>query len=249
MRKRQSGFTILELMVAITISMIAMVAASEVYVVSKSAARLQGMQSRLIEDGRFATQMIHRMLSQAGFRVNPAAAPDVNRLSLAGQALTVGFETDGVSQMICDGTVPATGSTQKLIIKKTTTALQCDAVDWIAPATSGRGNGTEVMDFQVTLGIDTGPSTPSSFGCGLDAGGTKPRDCIADTYVTALGTGQTNDQIVAVKFCLVLRTEETDRAIIKPADVNNCSGVSIANSQGDGRLYRTFSSTALLKNR
>lgn len=253
MKTRIQGFTLIEFLVAIVISLIGMLAATEAYVATRQTYRLQGMQSRLTEDGRFALSMIQRTVSQAGFRRSPIVALPADRISIAANVVTVRFDPDGGNQISCDGSVPIAGVAQTLVIQKNATKLTCAtngaaAVDWIAPAAAGAGNGTEVMDFVVFLGIDTGPVTPVNFGCGPDTG-TKPRDCIADAYSSALSVGQTDQQIVSARICLVLRTEASDGSVIKPAAVQNCSAGAIANSQNDNKLYRTYWTTVLLKNR
>jgi hypothetical protein len=107
-----------------------------------------------------------------------------------------------------------------------------------------------VVDFLVKFGIDTGPDlTPENFGCGVASAGTKPRDCIADSYASALTNVQTADQIVSVKVCLLLRSEALDSSIVKPALVKDCSGTDINGTQNDKKLYRAFWTTILLKNR
>jgi hypothetical protein len=124
------------------------------------------------------------------------------------------------------------------------------SVDWIAPAAAGAGNGTEVVDFSVKLGVDTGPAGMNeNLGCGTVSGGVKPRDCIADAYVSALPGGVTAAQIVAIKVCWMLRSEATDASITRNANVKDCSNADIANSSNDRKLYRTFHSTVLLRNR
>jgi prepilin-type N-terminal cleavage/methylation domain-containing protein len=249
MRHQQTGFSLVELLVAIAISMVAMVAVTSVYISSKGTARLQEMQQRLSEDGRFGNAMLQRIISQAGYRETPSDNLDDTRISVnADNDITVKFRTDGANQVICDGSTPAAAD-QTLVIKKDGSKLLCGAVEWIAPATAGAGNGTEVMDFSVKMGVDTGPAnTPENFGCGAALGGVKPRDCIVDEYVSSLGA-YTADQIVALKICWVLRSEATDASIVKAGAVKDCANNDISGSQNDRKLYRTLNTTVLLRNR
>jgi len=255
MKLRQSGFSLLELLVAIAVSMVAVVAATEMYGTTQQTRRIQSMQAPLTNEGRFAISMIQRIVSQAGFRQNPTTAVPSDRFSVASNVMTVKFTSDGSNQIACDGSVPAADAAQSLVIQKSETKLQCatnggTAVEWIAPATSGTGNSGEVVDFGVTFGIDTGPaSTPEDFGCGTANAGVKPRDCIVDSYVSALTGGVNADQIVAARICLLLRSEAIDASVLKPGSVKDCSGNDVANSQNDHKLYRTFRTTVLLKNR
>jgi type IV pilus assembly protein PilW len=249
MKPTQNGYSLIELLIAIAISMVAMVAVTEVYVSSKATSRVQEMQSRLSQDGRFGTLMMQRIISQAGYSDTPSNGVAADRISVTSNAITVKFQTDGANQMVCDGSTPAAAS-QTLLIQKSGSKLVCGAVDWIAPATSGTGNGTELVDFSVKLGIDTGPSgTNENLGCGTAVASLKPRDCIADSYVSTLPGTATAEQIVSLKVCWILRSEATDASIVKGASATDCSNAAIANSQNDHKLYRTFSTTVLLRNR
>jgi len=254
MIKRSRGFSLIELLISIAISLIALLAASEAYLGSRQTYRLQAMQSRLTDDGRFVISMLQRVVSQAGFRLSPLTAIPSDRLSVAANVITLKFSPDGVNQIACDGAIPAAGVGQTLVVQRNGGSIQCTTnaslipVNWVAPSASGAGNGTETVDFSVLLGIDTGPVTPVNFGCGVDTG-TRPRDCIADKYAAALAGTEVAEQITSIRVCFVLRSEATDASVQKQGNVKNCSGVDIANSQNDNKLYRTFSTTILLKNR
>ena len=253
-------------MVAIVISLVAVLAATEVYVSTRQTNRLQGMQSRLSEDGRFAVSMLQRFLSQAGFRPTPSIALPVSAteppIAVTGNVITLRFAHDGANQIACDGSVltNSIGVFQAFDIRQSGNSLQCsswvggaavNSVSWIAPAPpgAGAGNGTEVADFAVLFGVDTGPVTAADFGCGVVSAAGKSRDCIADSYVAALPAGATSNQIKAVRVCLVLRSEAMDGSVVKPAAVRNCANTAdIAGSQNDRKLYRTFVTTVLMKN-
>ena len=249
------GLTLIEMLVAMVISLFALVSVSEIYLTTKQTRRVQTMQTPLTDEGRFAISMFQRLIAQAGFRPSPLTPLDPSRLSVAANVMTLRFTSDGANQMVCDGTIPAAGAAQSLVIQRVGNALECatngSAVpdQWVAPAAVGSGNGAEVIDFHVSVGIDTAPLTPENFGCGIAAAGDKPRDCIADSYVSVLPPGVVTEQIVSARICLLLRSEATDASVQKPADVNDCSGAAIASSQNDNRLYRVFRTTVLLQNR
>ncbi len=251
--KKNRGFSIVELLVAVAVSFIAVLAASEAYISSKQTNRIQSMQSRLTEDGRFALSMLQRTISQAGYRNSPLTALASDRIAVVNNVITLKFTADGSNQILCDGSVPATDSAQTLTIRNSASAMQCatsggTSANWIAPSTTGSGTGTELIDFNVSLGIDTGPVTNSDYGCGADTG-TKPRDCVVDKYASALAVGETAEQIMAVRVCYVLRTQATDSSISRSSNFKNCAGADIANSQNDRRLYRLFNTTISIRNK
>jgi type IV pilus assembly protein PilW len=262
MKTKNHGFTLVELMVAIVISLVAVLAATEVYVSTRQTNRLQGMQSRLSEDGRFAVFMLQRFLSQAGFRPTPNIALPVapnDPIVVANDVIAVRFAPDGENQIGCDGSVrPVDIVFQSFVIQRLGNSLQCTGLDstanWIAPAAAGVvGNGTEVADFAVQLGVDTGPpNIAPDFGCGVVVGAFKPRDCIVDEYVDdldAVNPPATSNQIKALRVCLVLRSEAIDGSVVKPTAVRNCANTAdITGSQTDRKFYRTFWTTVLMKN-
>jgi type IV pilus assembly protein PilW len=284
MKTKNHGFTLVELMVAIVISLVAVLAATEVYVSTRQTNRLQGMQSRLSEDGRFALSMLQRFISQAGFRPAPSIvlpdSPD-GPIAVADNVIRLRFVPDGENQIACDGSVlpPTNGVFQSFEIRRSQRPqsndrlrLQCTSlepgaalVEWIAPAAAGAGNGTEVADFAVQLGVDTNTTPaniPADFGCGAATAVGKPRDCIADRYVgnlSELSTPATPDQIKTVRVCLVLRSQAIDGSVVRPNGVPMCAEVLagtadevgaevIPESLNDRKLYRTFVTTVLMKN-
>ncbi|GHD64570.1 PilW family protein [Jeongeupia chitinilytica] len=245
------GFTLIELMVTMAISLVVLLAVSELYMSTRQAYRIQNMQNHLSEDGRFALSMLQRVIGQAGYRADPTAAMATDRISgNSSTSVAIKFTADGTNQIDCDGRAAAAGATT-LTVALSSGKLQCGSTDWVAP--TGSGGGSEVADFKLQYGIDTVdaiPATPADFGCGANvAGGFKERDCIANSYVNTLTGTQTALQIVAVRACLVLRSEKTDSSISKPATVTDCAGQAISGSDTDRKLYRTFRTTIVLRNR
>ncbi|WP_432723127.1 PilW family protein [Jeongeupia wiesaeckerbachi] len=245
------GFTLIELMVTMAISLLVLLAVSELYISTKQTYRVQAMQNHLSEDGRFALSMLQRVIGQAGYRADPTSPLASDRISgNSNTSITVKFTADGTNQINCDGGSAAAGATT-LAISTSSSKLQCGSTDWLA--TTGTGSGTEVADFKLRYGIDDTdavPATPADFGCGANVGsGKKERDCIANRYVDTLPGGVTAAQIVAIKACLVLRSENTDSSIVKPTTVTDCAGQPIVGSDNDRKLYRTFRTTIVLRNR
>lgn len=261
MKTIQRGFSLVELMIAMTIALIATLAATQIYASTRQTYRLQSMQNRLSDDGRFALSMLRRVFLQAGFQPNPASTRDNafgNTKFLtptSANSVTIRFISDGRNFIGCDGAVIANETNiQALTIGRTqgTNTLSCsstgaaNAVDWIAP----EGKSSELVDLKFEYGTDTAPDTPVAYGCGANAvnqSGNKVRDCVADQYTQDMATNNP-DNIVAVKVCLVLRTEEIDLSINRSDNYRNCSDAGIDGPKQDRRLYRTFRSTILLRN-
>jgi type II secretory pathway pseudopilin PulG len=255
-RKSMTGLSLIELLVAMTIALVAVLAATELYSSTRQTYRVQTMQNRLSEDGRFAISMLQRVITQAGFRPTPVAWSGVNPplTATSDTSMTVRFIADGANQIGCNGGVVAANgnAVTDLVIASGAGTLDCSDKPgvtpdhWIAPA----GAGTELVDFRLEYGNDTGPDTAPEFGCGPPGtiAGTSAGDCVADNYLLATAQAAPT-RIVAVRACLVLRSDTTDGSIVKSQAPSNCSGVPIDAWQNDHRLYRTFRTTVLLRNR
>ncbi|MDR1994450.1 PilW family protein [Azonexus sp.] len=283
-RRLMAGLSLIELLVAMTIALVAVLAATALYNSTRQTYRVQAMQNRLAEDGRFAISMLQRVVTQAGFRptpatpwvgfatpVDPAVPTTTNPPAVTPTStteMTVRFIADGSgaatpdsNQIDCDGQSVTTNSSTELVISQSTAGsellcglpAQAEAArtKWIASS----GAGTELVNFRLGYGIDVNPDTALDFGCGASGtvAGTLAGDCVADDYLptdvapTVMPT--TAQPIVAVRACLVLRSDTTDTSITREAAWKNCWDNDIAASLTDHKLYRTFRTTILLRNR
>ncbi|QRM18025.1 prepilin-type N-terminal cleavage/methylation domain-containing protein [Dechloromonas sp. TW-R-39-2] len=265
--RSQRGLSLVELMVGMTIALVAVAAATSMYAATRQTSRVQASQARLAEDGRFAIFMLQRIIGQAGYRPPDGAkviqplisnylTPDATTAATKAQVRFTG-DTANVSSIDCAGALVS--GAQVLTISGTGGTLSCTnaantATNWIAASASGTGGATELVDFKLEYGTDrwgplgNGVAVSTAIGCGAAMGSGLARDCVADTYDEAIAIANPAN-IIAVKACLVLRAEAVDGAITKSAAVTNCSGGSVANSQTDKKLYRTFRTTILLRNR
>jgi len=66
-RRNMRGFTLIELMVSVTIGLILLLFLSSLYFNSRASSRLNDDNARIQEDGRYALSLIGRNLMQAGF--------------------------------------------------------------------------------------------------------------------------------------------------------------------------------------
>lgn len=66
--KRQTGFTLVEIMLAITLSLILIAGVVQVYLSSKTSFRVQNQLSRLQENQRISVEFLQRDIRQAGFK-------------------------------------------------------------------------------------------------------------------------------------------------------------------------------------
>ncbi|MBM5574229.1 PilW family protein [Deefgea sp. CFH1-16] len=183
---KQYGISLIELMIAMAISLVALLALTTLYSNTRQTSNLQRIQNQLSEDGRFAISMLQRVVSQAGYRPDPRVtlqlgpSPTPGRIiAMSSEAIGVIFTPDGESQIACDGGLAPTPTPvfpnptptpRTLVIAKVNNILRCapdplatpnpcpDCADWIAPSS---GTSTELVDFQIQYGIDDAIATPN----------------------------------------------------------------------------------------
>lgn len=67
LRQRQSGVTLIELMIAMVLSLIVLIGVVNIYIVNKKVSRMEDGLSRMQENGRFAMDFLARDLRMAGY--------------------------------------------------------------------------------------------------------------------------------------------------------------------------------------
>jgi len=83
----QQGFTLVELMVSVVISLVLVLFVSSLFISSKGSYRINDDNARLQEDGRYAMALIGRNLMQAGFG-NPVTRTTTDFVDVDGNILT-----------------------------------------------------------------------------------------------------------------------------------------------------------------
>lgn len=252
-RAQQFGFSLVELMVSLTLGSLVILALGQIYSSTSASRRVQEMQSRLAEDGRFVMGISSRLLLQAGYRRNPGYSTtpfqSINPAVSTASSVTFTFDTDGVNQIGCNGTAEAaSGANRTVTIAQSATGLNCTynngtatTTNWVVAAASGTSRGVEVVDFNLQYGVDNNVTTAASAYQCVSGG-----DCIPDRYIS---TPTATDRIVAVRVCAVLRSEQSAMAVSRPAAFTNCTGANIAASTTDRKVYRIFRTTVAMRNR
>ena len=88
-KSKSQGFTIVELMVAITLGLIILAVISQVYVSSKKTYRVQEALSRLQENGRYAIDLLGRDIRMAGYMGCIGAGTTLNSIANPVTGLTL----------------------------------------------------------------------------------------------------------------------------------------------------------------
>jgi type IV pilus assembly protein PilW len=249
-RTAQAGFTLVELMVAMTLGMVLMVVISNVFVASKESYRTTEDMSRLQENARFAVTHLGRVLRMASYVDDPTAV-SVTRASIFGAAPAVtgteggGTVSDSVTvryQGSADGTVFDCQGNQiaggAFVVARFhlaaagdgsgTTSLYCDNTGTVGPVAADLELVQGVENLQVLYGEDT------------DGDGTANRYLVQSSVTTL-------DNVVSLRIGLLMSTAN-QVASATDTRTYNVIGTSIG-PINDKRVRRMYTTTIALRNR
>jgi type IV pilus assembly protein PilW len=232
--RKQRGFTLVEIMVALAIAIILLVGVYSVYLASKRGYALQDGLARQQENGRFAVEFLNRDLRMAGYPKDAALeafipANTVNGVDGASDVFTVQYQStvDCLNQA-----TPANscGSEQCAVNR-----YYIDGDNNLMCLGNG-GVDAEVLiegveSLQVLYGIDT------------DA----PSDGSANKYVAWDNVAaDERDNVVSVRFA-VLASTPNEAAATERTRTHQLLDEEI--SFTDRRIGRVYTSTVVLRNR
>ena len=210
--KRQTGFSIVEIMIAMTIGLFVVAGLAKILTSNKESYRVQEAQSVLQENARLATVFLSTSIGKAGFhqdaQVDASSLFPAGSVALTGtndnadgtdnildgsDTITVRFEGDGVITDCLGATVGASAITTDVFRVDTNNQLQCSA---------GGGAFQPLLDnvqgLQILYGEDTGT------------------DAAVDQYRNA-GSVINFDQVFSVHVALLLASDNE----IKPNAESN----------------------------
>ena len=242
----QRGFTLVELMIALTISLILLLVIGTVFTSSRQAFRVQEDNARIQESGRFALEILGRSIKQAGYADVPFTGFKVAFTGIAisgtnGVADTLTVQYDGVTgDRDCGVGTAVTAADitagnniiqNHFNLDTVNAQLRCEGTIAATPAVPGAPPTGQVLldnieDLQILYGIDT------------------TGDQSANQYVAVPGNW---NQVVTARVCVLIRSDKTN---IVPGNNNylNCNGAAVA-VPADRRLRRAFTETFNLRNR
>ena len=258
-RANQLGLTLVEMMVAMALGLLILLAVSSIYIGSRATFRLQDDNARLQETGRYALEVLGRSIRQAGFwnlTVNTpptvtgfGGTPIIGVDGTGSAPDTVTVQYDGViGDRDCEGNALGANAVVQdayrlnfvdsngngVVDGSEVAELQCD----------GNADGTvdhqalvsDIEDVQILYGIDTNS------------------DQSADQYVATPGNWA---QVVSARVCVQARSPNNVNNA--PQRFLNCGGVlgtatggaafTTASGTTALRLRRTFVATYNLRNR
>ena len=240
----QRGFTLVELMVALAVSLLLLAGVIQVYLSSKQAYRVQDNVARIQESGRLAMGFLTRYVRIAGYRSNLQVTSDQVFTSGTNQVIsgthgsgspptppdtvTINFQGDGTMVDCLGSTVPNLALTRNVFQVSAAGELQCTSstTNQTQPLVSG------IQDMQITYGVN------------VNNGNFPPA---ASQYMTAQAVTNANawPNVVSIRITLLVQSPEDN--LVDTPQTYTFNGVSTTAT--DRRLRQVFTSTINLRNR
>ena len=255
----QSGLSLIELMVAITIGLLLLSGVFTIFMSNKQSYRVQENMGRVQENGRFAVDLMARTLRMTAWQGDTvdewangalsASSGGVQALSgtnnessagiLAGSdTITATYQgnTDGFVRDCLGNVVPVGVNVQNTFQVNTTAGgvvgAPAGTVGQLECVTSNGGTVAlidGVEGFQIQYGIDT------------------DNDQAANSYVSVDNVTDTDD-VISVRITLLLMSNADRLAVVPNTGSYNLLDV-LYNVPNDERLRRQFSTTINMRNR
>ncbi len=222
--QHQRGLSLVELMVALVISLFLTAGVIQLFIGSKQTYRLYDALSRIQENGRFALQAMARDIRMAGYSDGSAAPPNIvlGGITNGNDDITVGWSDNG-AQTVSYTIQPSTSGI--------TTSLSRNNNELV--------EGVEAM--QIRYGV-----------CTTDANGDGVNDSVTPPYVNAAAVTAAGNwgNVCSVRIDLRMVSLEDNittstQTLVFPADTGN----SFTPNPVDRRLRQGFSTTVVIRNR
>ena len=240
LNNKQSGVTLVELMISLAISLIVLLAVTSLYVTSKRGYALQDTLARQQENGRFAVEILTQDLRMAGFKkdFHNDAFIAVNTADGGGTANdTVAIQYESTTDCLGQAT-PLNSCRTNGVLNGRRCAVNryfIDANNDLVCLGNGGANPEVIVErvdnLQILYGVDTDNS----------------EDGTANKYVTWDNvTNAERERIVSVRFGLLVSTP-TETAKAQLATTHNILDQTL--NINDRRINRVYTSTVVLRNR
>ena len=252
----QAGFTMIEMLISMTLGLLLVIVIGQVFVTSKESYRTTEDLSRLQESARFAASQMSRIVRMAGFISDPLG----NRATIfpAGTLVLDGANGAGTSSDEITVRYQGSGSPTALPWQSKTVPSAVAAVNLAVfhavaryfIATGADGGPALFCDNTGTVGVTTGPIELASgvenmqilYGEDTDA----TPDGTTNRYVARADVANL-DNVVSLRIAYLVRSAN-QVATVPDTRVYNLLGTSY-DPVDERRLRRVYTSTITLRNR
>lgn len=238
-RLSEQGFSLVELMVAITISFILMAGISKVFLGSKTSYNLQDGMGRLQENARFALDILHHSISMTAYS---------GTLSPLNNALDSTNSRENYSANTSLGFTTANNTASDTIEVHYTSATDC-----LGNTTGGEAHDRFYVDGTNLMCLGNGSGTAGVIAEGVENmqilyGEDTNNDAIANVYVDADNVTDWN-AIVSVQVAVLVSTVQTVGNATIDNNTHALLNTPAIGPIGDHVIRRVFTRTILLRNR
>ncbi|RKZ48385.1 MAG: hypothetical protein DRQ58_04580 [Gammaproteobacteria bacterium] len=258
----QSGLSLIELMVAITIGLILLGGVFTIFMSNKQSYRVQENMGRVQENGRFAVDLMARTLRMTGWQGDNVDEWQDGSLSVANSGVqsltgtnnesTVGLlagsdtitviyqgNTDGFVRDCLGNVVPVGVNVQNTFRVNTTAG-------GVVGATAGSVGQLECVTTNGGT-VTTSALIDGVEGFQIQYGIDTDNDQAVNSYVSADNITDTDD-VISVRITLLLMSNADRLAVVAANNTYNLLDFSFT-EPGDERLRRRFSTTINMRNR
>lgn len=238
-KNRQSGFTLVEMMIALVVGLILTGGILQVFLSNKQAYRTNEALARIQEDSRLLSDMLGRNIRMAGYRAEPekkrksifpdatlfmGGSTDGQVVSGTSNSISIAYQADNNILACTTGAITA-GSLVKTVLKLDTATgvLKCKSAV-CAPCSSSDPALDSVTGVDLAEGI-----TSLTFTYGIDS----DSDGAANRYST---TPLATESITSVRAEYTLQSAEKN------------TGVYDVGTDTRTKLNKTFTTTIALRN-
>lgn len=235
--KTQRGVSVIEIMVAITISLILMAGISQIFLSSKTSYNLQDGLGRLQENARFALDVLNRSIGMAGY--TPSLTPI--------DAFDTTYTQDNVSENSTLGFTVSSNKASDIIDVNYTSATDC-----LGNATGGVANDRFYIDGSNLMCLGNGSGTAGIMAEGVENmqvlyGEDTDNDKVANVYVS-VGNITDWNAVVSVRIALLVSTVQSVGNNTKDDKTHILLNAAPIGPIGDNVIRRVFNRTIILRN-
>lgn len=235
---RQSGFTLVELMIALVVGLILIGGVLQIFLSNKQAYRTNDALARIQEDSRLLSDMLGRNIRMAGYRAQPedkreeifpnttlymGGGTDGQVVAGTSSRISIAYQADN-NILACTSTAIAAGSLVKTVLNLELGVLKCRSAVCAPCSSSDPTLSSTVTGVDLVEGI-----TSLIFTYGIDTDG----DGAANRYASSISP---TNSVTSVRASYTLESVEEN------------TGVYDESTSARKKLSKTFTTTIALRN-
>ena len=234
---QQRGFSLVELMVALTISLILMAGVGQIFMSTKSSYNLQNGLGRLQENARFALDILSQNIGQAGYTTDLDGIDAFNSANtLENQSANAGL-----------GFTQATNRASDIIEINYVSTTDC-----LGNATGGTATDRYYINGNTLMCLGNGSVTAGILAEGIENmqflyGEDTDADDVANIYVNA-GNVTTWANVKSVRVALLVSTTENMGTSSTDSNIHVLLNTPPIGPLNDNAMRRVFGMTIPLRN-